>query len=145
MGEKSRLETLWQLWPNTFRMDQGTAYVGKGNYIPGDKVVIDNPRKISYGISGAGDRIGWHEVTVTPDMVGQKVAVFTSIEDKSKTDRIGLNQLIFMLNVLRSGGIAKVYKECEELTTEQALELPRRKGTNREARILAQLREEMGL
>ncbi len=52
MGEKSRLETLWQLWPNTFRMDQGTAYVGKGHYIPGDKVVIDNPRKISYGISG---------------------------------------------------------------------------------------------
>ena len=143
MGEKSRLEHLWKLHPNTFRMDQGVAYVGKAHTVPGDKVILDHPRKIRYGVDGAGDRLGWTEVIVTPDMVGQKVAVFTNIEDKSATDRIGYNQLIFMLNVLLSGGIAKVYKELKELTTEEALALPRRKGTKQEERILNDLQRSL--
>lgn len=143
MGERSRLEHLWQLYPNTFRMDQGVAYVGKAFNAPGNKIILENPRKIRYGVDGAGDRLGWHEITVTPDMVGQKIAVFTSIEDKSATDRIGYNQLIFMLNVIKGGGIAKVYKELEELTVEQALALPRRKGTKQEERILNDLQNSL--
>ena len=149
MGEKARLEELWKKHPNTFRFDSGSGYVGGREFVAkkdgavqvkkGDVVVV-NPKRITYGIPGAGDRVGWTETIVTDDMIGKKVAVFTSIEDKSATDRIGVNQLIFLLNVLRAGGIALVYREGVKLTLDEALELPRRKSTERDDRILERLK-----
>jgi hypothetical protein len=148
MTEGQRLEKLWLLHPNTFRLDAGMGYVGGREYkaktdgiikVKAGDLVVVNPGKISYGIEGAGDRIGWTEKVITPEMVGEKVAVFTSIEDKSRTDSIGIEQLIFMLNVIRSGGIAKVYRDLEELTTEQALRLPRRKDKKGREKALEKL------
>ncbi len=136
MGEKARLEKLWIKYPTTFRMDSGQCFVGgfksfikKSGVFPVNKgdLIIKNPTKITYGIPGAGDRIGWVEKVITKEMIGQKIAVFTSIEDKSKTDRIGYNQLIFYLNTKKAGGISKVYREGIELTHEQIIALPRRK------------------
>jgi hypothetical protein len=37
---------------------------------------------------GSADLIGYRTITITPDMVGQQVAVFTSIEVKTPTGRI---------------------------------------------------------
>lgn len=144
MGERKRLEQIWLKHPNTFRMDQGTGYVGgKATLNKSGTWDVFGARKIRYGIDGAGDRIGWTEKEITQDMVGQKVAIFTSIEDKSATDRIGYNQLVFLLNVLKAGGIAMVYKEGEQLDLEQALNLPRRKDTKKLAGIVERLRGEV--
>ncbi|MCK5617448.1 hypothetical protein KAR91_87100 [Candidatus Pacearchaeota archaeon] len=127
MGERQRLEKLWLKYPTTFRLDSGQGYVGGRKYkakkdgvIPvkkGDLVVI-NPGIIKYGIKGAGDRVGWSEKN--------GIAVFTSIEDKSATDRIGLDQIIFYLNVKLAGGISEVYKEGIQMSHKEIMNMPRR-------------------
>lgn len=149
MGEKRRLEELWKLHPNTFRQDVGSGYVGGREYVAkknggipvkkGDRVVI-NPAVNRFGLDvGSGDRVGWTEVLVSQEMVGKKVAIFTSIEDKSETDRISVEQIIWLLNVLRAGGIAKVYKELQELSLEEILKLPRREDKKNKTRILERM------
>jgi hypothetical protein len=46
-------------------------------------------RPVSFGLcKGSADLIGWKRVTVTPEMVGSTVAVFTSIEVKTATGRL---------------------------------------------------------
>lgn len=138
MSEKARLEALWELYPTCFRHDVGSAYAGghefvakKNGMIPvkkGDRV-IKNPSRIRYGLEkGAGDLIGWTEKVITEEMVGQKIAIFTSIEDKSDTDRIGLEQIIWLLNLRLAGAIAEVYKEGEKLSLDDIMNLPRRKN-----------------
>jgi hypothetical protein len=43
----------------------------------------------SFGLcKGSADLIGYRTITITPDMVGQQVAVFASIEVKTPTGRI---------------------------------------------------------
>ena len=127
MGEKARLEKLWLKHPSTFRLDSGQGYVGGIQFVAkkdgvfsvkkGD-IIIKNPTRIKYGIKGAGDLVGWSE--------NNGVAVFTSIEDKSATDRIGLDQIIWLLNVRIAGGIALIYREGVELTDEEIMAAPRR-------------------
>lgn len=42
----------------------------------------------NYGLpAGSGDLVGWTRVTITPEMVGQTLAVFASIEVKDPTWR----------------------------------------------------------
>jgi hypothetical protein len=44
-----------------------------------------NGRPVQFGLcKGSADLIGWKRVTVTPEMVGSIVAVFTSIEVKTR-------------------------------------------------------------
>lgn len=138
MSEKQRLEKLWELYPTTWRHDVGAAWVGgqefeakKSGAVPvkkGDRI-IKNPGRIKYGLAtGAGDLIGYETIEITADMVGQKVAVFTSVEDKSATDRIGLEQLVWLLRLRIDGAMAEVFREGEKLSLEQVMSLPRRKS-----------------
>lgn len=149
MGEKKRLEELWKLHPNTFRQDVGKGYVGGREFVAkkdgvvqvkkGDRIVI-NPAVNRFGLDvGSGDRVGWTEILVTQEMVGKPVAVFTSIEDKSESDRISVEQIIWLLNVRRAGGIAEVYKELERLDLEEVLSLPRREDKNNRGMILERM------
>ena len=46
-------------------------------------------RLVTFGLArGSADLIGWRTITVTPDMVGTQLAIFTSIEVKTPTGRI---------------------------------------------------------
>jgi hypothetical protein len=72
-------------------------------------------RPVSFGLcKGSADLIGWRTVTVTPDMVGQQVAVFASIEVKSATGRIRPEQQQWLDVVQAAGGIAGVARSVEE-------------------------------
>src|SRR5262245_40584816 len=43
-------------------------------------------RWVTFGLfPGSGDLIGWRSVVITPDMVGQRIARFVTIEVKSPT------------------------------------------------------------
>ncbi len=49
---------------------------------------FDATNKVRYGlVTGSSDLIGWKSVTVTPDMVGQQVAVFVALEVKTPKGR----------------------------------------------------------
>ena len=65
-------------------------------------------------IDGSGDTIGWTTVTVTPDMVGKQVAIFTSIEAKTATGATQDNQLVWQANVVKAGGIAIIARSGKD-------------------------------
>lgn len=58
-----------------------------------------------------GDRIGWTEIEITPDMVGKKIAVFTNIEIKGPGDTIKKGQKDFHNLVLNHHGISQIWFE----------------------------------
>lgn len=73
-------------------------------------------RHIRYGLCpGSADLIGWHTVTVTPDMVGKRVALFLSIEVKRKKGKGPSPEQENWLRVVQeAGGLAGVARSPEE-------------------------------
>lgn len=73
-------------------------------------------RWVTYGVAnpGGSDLIGWTTVTITPDMVGRKIAVFTAIEVKSETGKIKPEQTNFVDRVRLDGGIAGVARSIDD-------------------------------
>jgi hypothetical protein len=72
-------------------------------------------RPVSFGLcKGSADLIGYRTITITPDMVGQQVAVFTSIEVKTPTGRIRPEQRAWMETIQAAGGIAGVARSVED-------------------------------
>ena len=70
---------------------------------------------VDYGlVVGSSDLIGWTSVTVTPDMVGQKLALFTAIEVKTATGRVRKEQTNFIDRVREAGGLAGIARTVEE-------------------------------
>jgi hypothetical protein len=70
---------------------------------------------VRYGLQpGSSDLIGWRTVTITPEMVGQQVAVFTSIEVKTPTGRLRPEQKLWLDAVQAAGGIAGVARSVED-------------------------------
>ena len=72
-------------------------------------------RPVQFGLArGSADLIGWRTVTITPDMVGQRLAVFTSIEVKTPTGRIRPEQHAWLNTVQQSGGIAGIARSVQD-------------------------------
>jgi hypothetical protein len=75
-------------------------------------------RLVTFGLArGSADLLGWRTVTITPDMVGQQVAVFTSIEVKTPTGRVRPEQQSWLSVVQGAGGIAGVARSVTEATS----------------------------
>ena len=78
-----------------------------------------NGRPVTFGLcKGSADLIGWTTRTITPEMVGQQIAVFTSIEVKSSSGRVKPEQQQWLNAVQAAGGIAVVARsvaDCEQL------------------------------
>ncbi len=73
------------------------------------------PRFVRYGLcEGSSDIIGLVPVTITPEMVGRKVAVFAAIEVKDGRGRASTDQLSFVEMVGARGGIAGVARSVED-------------------------------
>ena len=73
-------------------------------------------RLIRYGVAnpGGSDLIGWKSVTVTPEMVGQKLAIFLAIEVKGERTRVTDQQRNFIERVRLDGGLAGVARSVED-------------------------------
>jgi len=91
------------------------GWVGKLRYRKREAVTLDPARVLHAGLAkGSSDLIGWTVVTVTPDMVGKRVAVFTSIEAKTPGVPVEHEQAAWINKVLADGGIAGVVYTVEE-------------------------------
>ena len=72
-------------------------------------------RLVTFGLArGSADLIGWRTVVVTPDMVGTRLAVFTSIEIKTASGRLRPEQQAWLGVVRGAGGIAGVARSVAD-------------------------------
>lgn len=70
---------------------------------------------VQYGLCiGSSDLIGWMPITVTQEMIGMKIAVFSAVEVKTETGRTTPEQVNFIEAVKRAGGIAVVARSLED-------------------------------
>ena len=83
---------------------------------------LDGERKVRAGLeaAGASDLIGMTPVVITPEMVGQTVAVFTAVEVKkpswkSPKTETEIQQQTFIDFVNSQGGIAHFLNNAEKL------------------------------
>lgn len=68
-----------------------------------------NGQLIRFGLcEGSADLIGYTTVEITPEMVGQRLAVFTAVEVKSRTGRPTPQQAAFLEHVKAAGGRAGI-------------------------------------
>ena len=107
-----------------FRANSGKAWLGSGppRRLTDGSVVLPAARPVALGLAlasgapvvGQSDLIGWRSVTITPDMVGCRVAIFLSIECKRSTNgRTSSDQAHWLQQVQRAGGIAGVANSPE--------------------------------
>lgn len=74
-----------------------------------------NGQLVHYGLcAGSSDLIGYRTVTITPDMVGQQVAVFAAVEVKAPKGRPTPEQTAFLEHITAAGGIAGIARSVEE-------------------------------
>ena len=66
------------------------------------------------GSPGGSDLIGYRRVRVTPEMVGQEIAVFAAIEVKSARGRVRSEQQQFIEHIRNAGGIAGIARSVVE-------------------------------
>lgn len=103
------------VWRNTtaagwagksFTLAPGQVYTARG----GERVVLD-AYPIKAGLcEGSSDIIGFRSVVVTPDMIGQRVAIFGAWEVKEGAGRPTKPQKNFVGFVERAGGIAAIVR-----------------------------------
>jgi len=90
--------------------------VGVAKYGPACKTCKHNSRWVKYGLfEGSSDLIGFKTITITPEMVGKKVAVFVACETKRPAkSSVTPEQDNFISRVKEAGGIAGIVKSEEE-------------------------------
>lgn len=73
-------------------------------------------RYVQFGVAspGGSDLIGWRTITVTPDLVGHQLAIFTAIEVKTATGRATPAQRNFIHAVREAGGIAGIARSVAD-------------------------------
>ena len=98
-----------------FRNNVARGWVGKlAHRSAGGAITLHDARPLYAGLCvGSSDLIGWTPVRITPEMVGQTVAVFTAIEGKTGKVPTTTEQTNFLTAVQASGGIAIKTKDAE--------------------------------
>jgi hypothetical protein len=71
--------------------------------------IPDPPRGKKPDNLKGGDRVGWTDVIITPEMVGKTIAVFTSLEIKGPGDVLDAGQKKWHNLVLEHGGISEIW------------------------------------
>ena len=72
-------------------------------------------RPVQFGLAkGSSDLIGFKTIEVTPDMIGQKLAVFTSIEVKTAKGKLSPMQHNWLSCVKQAGGITGVARSVQD-------------------------------
>lgn len=143
MQESNVLRRIWLAvaeHATLFRLNTGKAWVSGGGPVRRLKdgsVVVPFARPIALGLArpngdpvvGAYDLIGYTRVTITPDMVGRTLPVFTAIDAKrSDGGRTSTDQLKFGQIIRDAGGIAGI---APSESVAQSIILEFRKNANR--------------
>lgn len=101
-----------RLWRNNV----GQAWVGnRVDRLADGCVLIHNARPFHAGLcEGSADLIGLSPVIITPEHVGQRLAVFVSVEGKSKRGQPSKPQLSWRDAINQLGGRAGIARSVED-------------------------------
>lgn len=78
-------------------------------------IIIRNGTVLHSGLcKGSSDLIGYKSVTVTPEMIGKKLAIFTACEVKTPSGRATPEQIAFINMVNEHGGIGFIARSADE-------------------------------
>ena len=101
-----------------FNIVTGQFWRGEVDYresdIPRGIVVLRNASAVRTGCPGMSDLLGWKSITISPEMVGMKIAILTAVETKSQKGRPSDQQRQFIHVVSNAGGIAGIARSVEE-------------------------------
>lgn len=98
-----------------FRNNVGNGVLGQIVRQDGGNFHIIKGRRVQFGLCpGSSDLIGWRTVTVTPDMVNRKIAVFLALEVKTATGKATAEQENFINAVRASGGLAGIVRSIDD-------------------------------
>lgn len=105
-----------RLWRNNI----GQGYQGQIVKKTLHTITLAQYRHIHFGIPGVGgsDLLGLKSVVITPDMIGQRLAIFAAIEGKSASGRAGPRQLTFLNQLSNLGcltGIARSIEDAQQI------------------------------
>lgn len=101
-----------------FRVNVGTGWASHIKPIRhGDgSVTLLNARPLTTGLpKGFHDLLGIQRRVITPDMVGQEIGQFFTIETKSKTGRVRPDQQNFADQIIRFGGRSIISRPGEDI------------------------------
>lgn len=102
-----------------FRNNVGMAWQGRMLKNNRGTVILENARPLHAGLmKGSADLIGWQSVEITHEMVGKRIAIFTSVEVKGKGTRTTPEQIVWRQNVSDAGGnnvIARSLEDVEQM------------------------------
>ena len=110
MTERERIQQILESLPTDqrlFRINSGMGWAGKVLKRDNRHIILDSPRPFKAAPEGWPDLCGWTTVEITPDMVGQRVAIFTAVEVKV-TGRLSKQQRAFRDVIEGMGGIHRV-------------------------------------
>ena len=98
-----------------FRNTVAVGWVGQHVGSEGGVTMLRNARRNSFGLAvGSGDLIGWRVLTVTPEHVGKRLAVFTSLELKAPRGSVRPEQIQWHLAVGNAGGYTGIVRSVDE-------------------------------
>lgn len=100
-----------------FRNNVGEAWQGKAAshpYIP-RAIILHEARRVNFGLcTGSPDLVGFKSVTITPEMVGQKIAVFSAVEVKPPAGYAGKLQRAWLEMASGAGGYVGTARSVDE-------------------------------
>ena len=121
-NEKRVLKNAPRINQRLFQNRVAGAWVGDSQVWQGSNLLLKNARPIKSGFGpGSSDLIGWTTVTITEEMVGRKMAVFTAVEVKRPAQpgkpkgKPSDKQMNFLRVVNDSGGIGSLAYSPEDV------------------------------
>lgn len=99
-----------------FKNVVGNFWTGKMVDFKDGLVRLANARRIKCGlVTGAADRIGFHQIEITSAMVGKTIAIFTAVELKTCVGSATPEQKQFLKVISDMGGIAGIAREKKDI------------------------------
>lgn len=100
-----------RLWRNNV----GLAWQGHDTLLPNGDVLLRNPRRVRYGLApGSSDLIGLIARTITPAMVGMRLAQFIALEIKTSSGKPSKDQRAWLAMASALGGVAGVARSSAD-------------------------------
>jgi hypothetical protein len=99
-----------RLW----RFNAGMSWQGTELWRKDGRLLLGNPRVVRLGARGMSDLIGLKCITVTPAMIGRRLAVFVGIETKSARGRVTPEQADFLAMLAELGALEGIARSVDD-------------------------------